>query len=201
MDMKGLKNVIGIGHSLGGVTSWLASLKRPDLFSQLILIDPVILRLNKSRGVSWLPYALKKKYIPIVKIAANRRDIWNNKQAVIDHLGAKKLFKRFDPDVFEDFLKYGFKMNKEQLTLSYSREWEARVYASPPDLWPLLPKNKVPLTIIRAQYSDVIDDLGWAQIQTTTSNATFVQMDKVGHLIPFEQPEELGDLVNIILGI
>ncbi len=199
MDMRGLKNVIGIGHSLGGVTSWLAALKRPDLFSKLILIDPVILRQTRSRGVSWFPYELKKKWIPIVKVAANRRDEWADRQAIIDHLGAKKIFKRFEPEVFEDFLTFGFKPKKGQLTLSYPRTWEARVYASPPNLWPLLPKNNVPVTIIRAQYSDVIDDLGWSEIQQIMPNATFIQMDDVGHLIPFEQPGLLSDLILDII--
>ena len=36
-DQQGLRNVIGVGHSLGAVTSFLAAQKRPDLFKALVM--------------------------------------------------------------------------------------------------------------------------------------------------------------------
>lgn len=35
------RKVIGLGHSLGSVATFLASFKRPDLFEQAILLDPL----------------------------------------------------------------------------------------------------------------------------------------------------------------
>src|SRR5258707_12837018 len=50
--------VIGIGHSVGGVATLFAAVKRPDRFSRLVLIEPTLLaphllwamRLLESRG-------------------------------------------------------------------------------------------------------------------------------------------------------
>ena len=41
-EQQQLKQVIGVGHSMGGVVSIIAAIKRPELFSKLVLIDPVI---------------------------------------------------------------------------------------------------------------------------------------------------------------
>src|SRR5260221_7697252 len=35
--------VIGIGHSVGGVATMIAAVKRPDRFSRLVLIEPTLL--------------------------------------------------------------------------------------------------------------------------------------------------------------
>ena len=40
---RGLSGIVGIGHSLGGVTTMYAALQRPDLFRALVFIDPVFL--------------------------------------------------------------------------------------------------------------------------------------------------------------
>src|SRR3990172_7811106 len=44
LDGRGEKNLIGVGHSLGAVTTLAAALRRPDLFRAVILLDPVLLR-------------------------------------------------------------------------------------------------------------------------------------------------------------
>lgn len=45
--------VIGVGHSTGGVVTLLAAVKRLDLFSKIILIDPVLFSSQKRFGI-WL---------------------------------------------------------------------------------------------------------------------------------------------------
>ena len=39
----GWRDVIGVGHSLGGVLTLYAAIRRPDLFRALVFIDPVFL--------------------------------------------------------------------------------------------------------------------------------------------------------------
>ena len=43
LDGVKAKGIVGIGHSLGGVLTLYAAVKRPDLFSKVILIDPTML--------------------------------------------------------------------------------------------------------------------------------------------------------------
>jgi len=199
MDKLGRRDVIGVGHSMGGVASWLAAIKRPDLFKRLVLIDPVVLPLGYFYTMSFLPYRVKKKYVPIIKIAARRRNKWVNRTEALTYLLSKKVFQRFDSDVLSDFVQYALKDTEEGVTLSYPRSWESHVYASPPNLWPKMARTPCPITIIRAEYSDVINDERWSKIQNKVSHGSFVQMDGAGHLVPFEQPEECAKVLRGIL--
>ncbi len=197
MDEVGRKDIIGIGHSMGGVASWLAAIKRPDLFSRLILIDPVILPLSYTLGIQWMPMSLKKKFAPMIKIASRRRDTWADRATAKKYFLSKKVFQRFDDQALEDFINHGLKSHAEGVTLAYPRAWEARVYGTAPYLWGKMSKSPCPITIIRAQYSDVINDEGWKKIQSKVALGHFLQADGAGHLVPFEQPELCANLIDV----
>ena len=58
-DLEGILNQSSapstlIGHSMGGTSSLLVALKRPDLISKVILIDPVIMPISYWIGSSIL---------------------------------------------------------------------------------------------------------------------------------------------------
>ncbi len=200
MDDNGDSGVIGLGHSLGGIATWLASMKRPDLFSQLILIDPVIIPYWPLKIMSLSPQFIRHKLFPLVKIAENRRNKWTSRDEARSHLGSKKVYKRFDDRVFTDFINHALRETSNgSLTLSYPREWEAKVYATGPNMWSYMTQNIVPVHIIKAQNSDVITADSWKKIQQKVPNGTFYEMSNVGHLIPFEKPNELATHVSKIL--
>ena len=200
MNEHGDKQVIGIGHSLGGIATWMAALKRPDLFARVILIDPVILPYWIITMSSITPKTLMPKMNPIIKIAMNRRTAWQDRNEARLHLGSKKVFQRFHPAVFDDFLSYGLREKEDgSLTLSYSREWEARVYSTGPNMWHIMKQNTVPVHIIKAQYSDVITSASWNKIQARVPKGSFYEMPDVGHLIPFEKPLLLAEHIQEVL--
>ncbi len=200
MDDHGDRKVIGIGHSLGGIATWLASIQRPDLFSRVILIDPVILPYRITVMSSLLPRTLMSKINPIIKIAQNRRTKWKDRDEARQHLGSKKVFQRFHPEVFDDFLRYGLRAKQDgTLTLSYPREWEAQVYSTGPNMWRTMKQNVVPVHIIKAQHSDVITANSWDKIKARVPLGSFYEMPDVGHLIPFEKPLLLAEHMHNIL--
>lgn len=190
------KRIRVVGHSLGAIAALLAAIKKPDLFHNMVLIDPVILESTWSRGSFFLPFFLKKKYLPIVKTAWNRRNEWQSTEEIRSHFQKKKLFQRFDPEVFEDFVQYGFIFSAGRYQLKFPPEWEARIYATPPNLWKLLPKIQVPTSILRAEYSDVIGDESWKQIKRLIPSGNFYEISGAGHLIPLEKPLELAELIK-----
>lgn len=200
MDKNHLSGIVGIGHSLGAVALWMASIKRPDLLSSLILIDPVILPKDIAGFIKYLPYALKKRMRPVIKIASKRKDTWKSREEVHDYLLTKKIFKRFDAEVYDAFIKYGMIDNQDgSVSLAYPRAWEARVYASAQNIWAMMHKSSVPMTIIRAQFSNVINDENWSKTMKLVPNCEFIEMPDVGHLIPFEKPEECAKVIYPLL--
>ena len=200
MDKMRRKGVIGIGHSMGGVASWLAAVRRPDLFSRLILIDPVVLPNSFTLGIRWLPYKLKMKLLPMIKIASRRRDTWDSREEARDYFLSKRIFKAFDEDVLEDFVQYGLKeKDSGQITLAYPRAWEAKVYATPGYLWSKMNKVQCPIAIIRAEHSNVITDDRWQKIKSKVDGGTFIEMKGAGHLFPFDAPVACAEAIKGIL--
>lgn len=200
MDAIGRKGVIGMGHSLGAIVTWLAAVERPDLFSQVILIDPVVLPYWLVQKMLLMPFGIQRRVIPIVQIAFNRRDTWPNRGALNAHLGSKKVFKRMDEEVWEDFVQHAVtEIEGQGIQLRYPRYWEARIYASAPNLWPLMSHHPCPITIIKAAYSDVITPRTWQKMKRRLPQAKLIEMKDVGHLLPFEKPLSLAQMITEIL--
>jgi len=195
---RSFTGAIGIGHSMGAIYSLLAARKRPELFQKIIMIDPVILPPAIYYAMK-MPDFIKKRMNPLMLSAERRKDRWNTKEEAIEYLKSKKVYQRFHPESFEDFVNHGLKEEEGTVRLAFPREWEAKIYSSVTNIWSLLKKPPCPLVIIRAQYSDVINDKGWEQIKLKTANAEFINFEKAGHLIPMEKPYELGKLIKAYL--
>ena len=199
MSEKSLHQVIGMGHSMGGIVSLIAAHRNPERFSELILIDPVILPGMLVSVLSRLPYALTKKFLPIVEIAARRKNVWKDRQEAKTYLLSKKVFQRFDPQSLDDFVAFGLKETTDGVTLSFPREWESHIYATAPNIWSVLKKIKTPITIIKAQYSDVITSKVWEKIRRINPNAQLLEFPDAGHLMPFEQPQQLATVIKEVI--
>ena len=197
MDEHKLKEINAIGHSLGAVAILKASVLRPDLFNKIVLIDPVILPEDKVRWVRYLPYSLKVRMRPIIKIASLRKNHWASRADAHAHLGSKSVFKRLKPSVFDTYIEKGLihEEHKGGYKLAFPREWEAMIYASPENVWKFIFHARSSVSIIKAEHSDVISPETWSKLEKLPPNFTRIEMKKVAHLIPFEKPEELAELI------
>ncbi|MEE9374333.1 MAG: alpha/beta hydrolase [Saprospiraceae bacterium] len=196
---QNLKEIIGIGHSMGGVSSLIAAAENPTLFSKLILIDPVIVH-PQAYIMSRLPFFLSKRLVPMIKVAMRRRNEWESIEEARLYFKSKKAFSRFQESSFNDFIDHGLKERDGKIVLAYPKEWEARVYSTLTSVWPILKKPPCPLVIIRGQYSNVMNDPTWQLIKNVTLNATFINMNKMGHMMPFERPFHLGQVIKPFIG-
>ncbi len=189
-----LSNVIGVGHSMGAIYSLIAANKRPELFKKLILIDPVIIP-QKAYKFTQFPYFLKKRMMPMVKIALRRKDSWDTKEEARAYFESKRFIQKFHPEAFEDFIEGGLKEKNGKFTLAFPKKWEGKIYSSVIDVWSILKRPPCPLIIIRGDNSNVISSEIWENIKRNTPNSTFINMTNVGHLIPMEKPKELAHIM------
>ena len=72
---------VGVGHSVGAVTTMMAAAADPGLFRSIVLIDPVLFAGVRQHLWGWCSRAGLLRFVPIVRAAARRRD----------------MFARFDP--------------------------------------------------------------------------------------------------------
>jgi pimeloyl-ACP methyl ester carboxylesterase len=186
--------VIGIGHSSGAAATLLAAAKRPELFEQVILLDPVILGRKKRLAIGLMKkLGLWDVYGPANK-ARRRRASFKDKQHAYDYFKTKVLFKDFHPNCYDSYIEHGLKASLEGVELSFSALVEADIFSHVPTKIPKKLSN-IKGTIIYGTDSDVFDkdDVAW----WTKSFPEFTMEAFSGkHLFPFEQPEETAKIVN-----
>lgn len=183
-----------MGHSLGGVVSMLAALRRPELFRGLILLDPVFIKTRLALGLNLTPSSRLPK-IPMVKRALNRPSRFPDPQTAFEFHRGKRAFSAFDDEVLWDYIRAGFKPGQAgDWELAYSGGWEAAVYSSLPLVWPRLPRLKVPTLGIAGASSDILSAPAlrrWARLQPGAELHSIAG----GHLFPMEQPDQTAQRV------
>lgn len=199
LDERDRGPVVGVGHSLGAVSTMLAAAKRPDLFSQLIIIEPVFL----PEAVYWIapliPVPLRKYLVPPARIARKRTSRWPSRQHAYAHLRKKGVFRRIGDENFRGITEEIIIEEKGAATLRYSREWETRTYTTLANPWQALKQVRLPVLGMRGRYSDTVGDASWERWARVQPQAEMVAHRDAGHLLPFEHPEWIVHQIHAFL--
>ena len=189
--------VIGVGHSLGGVMTLLAAAKRPDLFKQIILIEPVIFPTRTFIQAAWMPMWLRAKVINIAKRTAQRRSVWDSQDAFVDYHMSKSAFKGIDRAVMMDYAAHGLALDNtsEQLHHTFPPAWEAHIFRSPAYVWRALTKLKVPCICLRAERSQWISPHSWDKWQKMRPDYPVLILPNLDHMAPLQNPSEVAAAV------
>ncbi|KAG8752655.1 hypothetical protein FRC12_011846 [Ceratobasidium sp. 428] len=186
------RNVIGLGHSFGGCTLMRAALDLPQLFSGIILIDPII----------YPSYAAREKGVGnLIQGALGRRDQWPDFETAKAGLLKSPFFRAWHPDVFSDYVKYGMYESGGPVKLKCSGYQEGATFAEfgrlPNEVWELLPSfdERIPLRWImdsKSAASTGGEEITQHTVWRRPANSSNVRIQGAGHLIPQEAPERLG---------
>lgn len=205
IEVHGLAPVTYVGHSMGANVGVLAAHLKPHLYRQLILIEPVFLRRTFTRILRLAPQVLTKK-VPIIAKAMGRPDRWDNIQQAFDFHRSKRVFVKLKDDVLWHYIKAAVVADGPQVKLVYDKYWEALMYGTVPNMWPYLKRNKVPISVLRGELSDTVDDLAWQRWQALRPQAGVPQINKAinfvgaGHLLPLEQPQLVAQQIRLLAG-
>ena len=85
------RKVIGLGHSLGSVLTLMAAYRRPELFSQVIMLDPPLI-IGKASFVFHLAKIFKPKLVDKITpagLSVRRRDHWESREQAAELLGSR----------------------------------------------------------------------------------------------------------------
>jgi pimeloyl-ACP methyl ester carboxylesterase len=198
LDDKQLSPVLGAGHSVGGVATMLAAVKRPDLFSRVILIDPVIHSYKLILGLAIKRLLGSRKISFIAQKARARKHQWADRNEFYEYCKTKSLFSRFDDTFLKSYVTYGAKpSNGGSIELVCPPEAEARIFENYPlDVWAWIRRLKIPALIIRGEYSDVLSGHCVDRFCRKAVNAESCLIPGAGHLIPMEKPQELLAIIK-----
>ncbi|MDT7883996.1 MAG: alpha/beta hydrolase [Thermoflexus sp.] len=197
-EARGWRGVVGIGHSMGGVITMVAAVRRPELFSAIVLMDPVLMDpkvLTLFRIIRWL--GLGPRLHPLARRARRRRRAWPSREAAAAHLRSRPLFAAWHPEAFEGYLEEGLLPASDgQVVLAYPPEWEVHIFVNVPhDAWRFVPHIPVPTLVVRGASTDTFTADAEARFRRLKPDAHFAVIPG-GHLFPMERPEETAALVR-----
>jgi len=188
--------VIGVGHSLGAFATLIAAVRRPELFSALVLMEPPFLGPGRRLGLSVFSRFARHR-IPLIGRTLRRRDHWPSLDEAYNHFRRKRVFARIPDDVLQDVVQYGTRSdNQHGRVLTFSKEWEAQIYTTISKHARLIQRCRVPVMAVRGAETDTLTPAVWRQWQRLASPGDkFLEVPDTGHLLPLERPERVAATV------
>lgn len=194
------ENIIGVGHSLGSTITMMAAIKNPKLFSHLVIIEPPCIDQIFYTLLDMMPYSISKNLVPPSKIALKRRHKWPSKEIAFDLFRKKSIYKNIDDLTLRAFIDSGLIQDEEgDYRLAFSKFWESKIYCTIKNPYKFFPKLIMPCLCIRGGNTDVISERNWEKWQRVHDNASFLNIENGGHLVPLEKPIEIAKAIHAFL--
>lgn len=193
--LQDYKNVIGVGHSFGGLLTYLAALKDPQKFSTVIMMEPPLMVGNFSTGVIKMAkkFKLMDKISPS-KFAKKRRTQFESKAKALEYFSKKGFFAKFEHRSLQDYVEYGFTEKDGKAHLTFDAYNEAEIFRKMPDnLGNAHKKMQTPMALIYATESDLLTK---NRLQDLRDRDYFLIPTKGGHMFPLEYPQDTVNLIN-----
>jgi pimeloyl-ACP methyl ester carboxylesterase len=190
--------IIGMGHSLGAVTTSIAAAKHPRLFSALVLIDPVIF----PRKFLWRMAALKflglRSAIGPARTARKRKRVFKDKQTALRRFAeGRGIFKSWSQDFIEAYLECGLlERDTHSAILKCDPELEAQIFESVPvNVWSYVKKIACPVLVVRGEASETFSRQAAGRIEAVRPEFELREIPRSGHFVPMEQPQACARVI------
>ncbi len=198
----GLRGAIGVGHSMGGHCVTQVAAAHAEVFSRVLLLDPVILP----------PEAYEQERYPGLSSPADhpvskRKGHWRDWQEMFQRFEHREPFSRWRPEILEDYCRYGVlpAADGDGFELACPGIVEASVYFNntQTNVHDLLHKVEVPALVLRArqrdpEHRDVMDfsvSPTWPELASQFPDARDVYLPELTHFIPMQAPELVAGLI------
>lgn len=201
----GLRDALGVGHSMGAFSTLYAALDAPGTFKALLLIDPIL----------WSPeaYAERAKIAGSIKLedqpSIKRRAAFDTPGQMAAKLRGKGNYGTFTDAAWRDYQANGLLPDGEGgVRLACTPEYEAAAYLASYFCTPLNDRYgefNGPVHIIRArdrrpdEESDLFASPTWPDTFKGFKNATDEQWPELSHCIPMEAPARTAAAVQNML--
>ncbi|MCY3916278.1 MAG: alpha/beta hydrolase [Chloroflexi bacterium] len=195
-----LREVLALGHSLGGVVSMLALLKAPERFKALIMLDPPILLPDM---LAVIRAAWDGGYIdqmPLVHGALRRRQVFASREEAFERFRQKPLFADWSDESLWLYIEHGTRKrsNGDEFELLWSTDWEAHYFSTVYlQIWEDLPllTESPPALLVRGGASGTLVAEAFERVQSLAPALDCIELAKQGHLFPLAAPQETAMLI------
>lgn len=200
-----LRNIVGVGHSMGAHAMIDAAAACPGRFLRLVLIDPTVSAPEFYADGAGAPSWAEGELHP----AAKRRNRFASAEAMMARLKDRSSFPLFDAEMFRDYCEHGLMpaADGDGFVLACPPEIEAHVYMSNRSnggVYESARKLDIPVLVLRAKELTA-DDTGPAAFSSSPTWPGLVGEFKHGreihypdktHFLPMEIPDQVAELIR-----
>ena len=202
----GVRTLIGMGHSLGGMTTLMAAIEEPEKFQALVLIEPTIFPGWMGiliRGLS--PLRLFRYLHPLVRRTLRRRTSFMDQEYMFQNYRRKSIFAAIPDHVMRDYVQgLAVPQADGSVSLKYTPDWEVRVYETGGSadryVWSNLSRVQCPVLVLRGERSDTLSHKTVERLARGLPRGRAMTLTSLGHLLPLEAPEQVAAVVLEFLG-
>jgi len=182
------------GHSMGGACLLIAAHRHPDLFSHLVLYEPIVFTPDVTSEAGRTPQ--------LAEGARRRRSTFPSFESAIANFATKPPLGQFTPAALEAYVRHGFAEGEDgQVHLKCRPEQEAATFemAERQDTWDLLPEITVPVVVVCGALTPDSPARFSQDVAERLPNGTYLQIDELDHLGPMTHPGMVADLIKASL--
>lgn len=192
-----LRDVVGVGHSMGGHAMTDAAALRPERFRRLLLIDPVIPAPDDYGAGGWTVAPGGPEQHP----TARRKNRFDSAEQMVARFRSRPPYAGFDPACLRDYCTHGLvpAPDGDGLVLACAPATEASVYMTSrtnPGVHESARAIDLPVEVIRAKLPpadrdrmDFSSSPTWPGLAGEFPNGRELFLPDRTHFIPLESPK------------
>jgi pimeloyl-ACP methyl ester carboxylesterase len=196
-----LRDIVGVGHSMGGHAMTEAAAACPDRFRRLVLIDPVIASPGDYAEGGWRIQGLGD-----VHPTAKRKRHFGSPEEMFARFEDRVPYSLFDPEALRDYCTYGLlPAEGGGFELACLPETEASVYMTSrtnPGVYDSIRALEIPVLILRAKepppertVMDFSSSPTWPGLVHEFRKGREIYFPDHTHFLPMEIPERIAGLI------
>lgn len=195
--MRGLEGAVVAGHSMGGYGVALAAGLAPELFSGLLLVDPVIFAPGRVPGGGGGG----------AERATRRRSAFASSDEMLERFRDRSPFDRWEPQVLRDYCEHGLlpAPGGDGFVLACEPLLEAEIYSTAQPLDLDLSAVTMPVHVLRARQllpdgtRDMTCSPADPALASRFPNGLDLLHPELGHHMPMEVPGFVASSIEALL--
>jgi pimeloyl-ACP methyl ester carboxylesterase len=182
------------GHSMGGACLLMTAHRHPDLFSHLVIYEPVVFDPSQVASDGGPPH--------LADGARRRRTTFASFDAAFANFAAKPPLGSFTPAALDAYVRHGFSEGDDgQVHLKCRPELEARTFemSQRTATWDLLPEITIPVMVVCGAMADDSPARHAQAVAARLPGGTYLQIGELDHFGPMTHPEMVAGIVAAAL--
>ena len=188
-SIKNEKDIIGVGHSIGGNILLKAAILHPGKFKKIFLLDPTFftpMTIYSWKLISF--FNLQSRFLPYVKRAQNKKMKYKNLEQMYKSYRKYKVFSNFSDQDLETFIKSLVVKSGDSYQLVFDRSWDAQIYktglVNDMFIWKNLTNFSVECYILQAENSDTFLNKTKNKVIKLNKSIKILTIKDSDHLFP-----------------